>query len=153
MPNWCEGSLKLKGDPKDIRRFLLERVLYDEPEEKEESLIGFKEITDDEINVDIRGWRWIKDTTRAFLTPQVIWYRNNEVINFDISQAWGFKEIEWKTISKEYHLEVKLYGVECGMMFTDYIYIKDGEIIEEKTDVATSYDEWLWNTPFPYMGG
>lgn len=56
-------------------------------------------------------------------------------------------------MAQTYDLQIKLYGVEQGMMYTHYIFIKDGKIEEEKTNMYDKYEDWLWNVPFPNMGG
>ena len=153
MPNWCEGSLKLKGEPDKIRKFLIDRVLYTDVEDVKENTISDKKVDDDEIYFEIIGWRWVKNTRRAFLTPQFVYYEDCGVISLNMSQAWGFKYDDWLNVSKEYDLEVKLCGVEQGGQFTDYVHIKDGEISNQKSDTYETFEDWLWNVPFPNMGG
>lgn len=85
MPNWCEGSLKLKGDHKNIRKFLVERVLYTDVKDVPEDTIKDSRVDEHGVSVDVVGWRWIKGTVRSFLLPQYIEYTHEEVLNLDIA--------------------------------------------------------------------
>lgn len=159
MPNWIKGTLKLRGDRKNIKKFFTEGLEASHwiGEEKLED-----QVTDesDEHNMYFcfKDEPHIIGERRAFITDDYVCMdMDNETEGFacvDIKQAWCFttegKADEWKAISDKYDLDVKLYGVECGMEFTQEIIILRGKrpIINEK-----QYADWDWECPFPKMGG
>ena len=72
-----------------------------------------------------------------------------------IKQAWGIDMDDWIELSKKYSLELKLYCIESGMGFYENVHIKNGEIL---TDDSSGYElgryhEFVWNCPFPWIGG
>lgn len=171
MPNWCEGTLKVRGNLENVKKFLLEGLnvykFTDEreyvPVPKSEWLIitdnkdyGYYEIefNDDDV--------YVEQTNRAFVdidngSPALYWEQGrnerNVVSVMHVRQAWGFREKEWCEISKQYGVDIKLYGIEQGMMFTENIEIIAGEVTRNESHQYKTYEEWLWECPFPHMGG
>lgn len=173
MPNWCEGSLKLKGDPMDILRFInegLNAYEYDWVLDKRSSNVVDKSkwmsIVDNTDSVEIyfdRDDIYVEDTQRAFinlvytgLAKRELYidkHKNPEICVMHVSQAWGFRDENWIEIAKKYNLDIRLTGIEQGMGFMeDLIITKDGEV----TDLSPSYenyDDFEWNCPIPFLGG
>lgn len=170
MPNWCEGSLKLRGDPMDILRFIQEGLnVYSYSNSHDNTLLdkskwmGVIENTDSvEIYFD-HDEIYVEDTQRAFinlvytgLAKREVYidkHKNPEICVLHVSQAWSFREEDWIEIAKKYNLDIRLTGIEQGMGFMeDLIITKDGEV----TDLSPSYenyDDFRWNCPIPFIGG
>lgn len=176
MPNWISGTLKVRGKYDDVKKFYtegIERVDSRWDAKKQEML--YIEIPKDEwmevhesgetgernCSITLKNggnygdWTYVKDTRRAFISSNEIWFYENEgketVIGISqINQAWGFEEENWVDISKRYNVDIRLFGLECGMQFGEEI-----EIIDGKTMILDtfSYDDWVWECPFHDMGG
>lgn len=168
MPNWIEGSLKVRGSYENVKRFFIEGLnsyeydwetctqklmgketwmdvsVYDEGEENEETDIEIKD----------KEWIYVENTARAFVIGGCCIYLHKddcEVIGCaPIRQAWSFYTEGWKTVSKEYNVDIRLYGIECGMEFCQEVIIKGGELLADR---KTKYLNWMWDCPFPLMGG
>ena len=100
----------------------------------------------------------IRETRRAFITDSYVYMDDDEgIVCVDVKQAWAFdagsesQDLQkWKDISEKYNVDIRLYGIECGMQFTQEIIIVRGRkpIVNEK-----QYENWDWDCPFPNMGG
>lgn len=157
MPNWIEGTLKLRGKREDIKRFFdegLEASSWADPKDREDQVMDYS--GENYISYGLKNLPCIKGTRRAFIQNQEIEMDDEEgVLCLDVKQAWGFSCNEsdldqWKAISDEYNLDLKLFGVECGMQFTQEVIIIRGRspIVN-----VTKYENWDWDCPFPRMGG
>ena len=173
MPNWIEGSLKIKGTPENVNKFIDEcLVAYSrssgvEPEALPK--VAWCEIDefDDcyDILVDLHPGTWvhINDTRRAFLGDnysEVIRVYNHKSAGNDcftaipIKQAWDFNKDDWIAIAQKYQLHVKLFGIEKGMGFyRDLDIYEDGTVYIDNRHVFTSYDDFIWECPLPWIGG
>lgn len=159
MPNWIEGTMKLRGKRENIRRFFREGLDpsdWPKPEDRENQVID--KSNDDELLFFFRNEPHIKDTRRAFITDDNAYMLEDEgIVCVDVKQAWAFvsdddtKSLEtWKTIANEYDLDIKLFGIECGMCFTQEVIILKGK---RPTVNNKQYENWDWECPFPNMGG
>ena len=160
MPNWIEGSLKIRGPFDNIWRFFEEglepaRGYGDEIPPKDE-WIEIEEFGD-VLEISIMKDAWVKDSRRAFLDPQDITLCSGDLgkgyVCMSVRQAWGFREDDWVDISKKFGVEIRLYGIECGMGFDETLEIKNGKLVLHD---ETEYDDWndfFWRCPFPNMGG
>lgn len=161
MPNWCEGSLKLRGKYADIKRFFLEGIscsFYDLSKNETTKLprddyISLEE-DDGWIDVVIKdSSTWVEGTRRAFINGETHFCQDDEkssccVVN--VRQAWDLLPENWVDISKKFNLDIRLYGIECGMQFCHEIEIIGGEVL---LDEIIKYNDWQWECPFPNMGG
>lgn len=164
MPNWIEGTMKIRGDHKDIKRFFeegischymdsnfvfheIERPRWISIEEWEDN--DFQVIFDDEARAH---QVYINGTRRAFVDADYgIYYSGNGICCFNIKQAWSFISEQYTEIARKFNLDIKLYGIECGMEFVQEVEItKEGKII---TDKEIKFENWEWDCPFPNMGG
>ena len=175
MPNWCEGTVGIRGKRDDVLKFLkegFERYRYDGETHKNalvsSDIFKMDEDLSDEDDViyldvdDTAGtWIWIKDTQRAFFDDEQNVHpiiaekqRNGEswTCRIPIKQAWSYHEDDWMALSSKYHLDFNLYGIECGMEFMMEVQIIDGKCTESKVTDTESGD-WCWVCPFPWMGG
>ena len=153
MPNWIEGTMKLRGKQKDIKRFFDEGL---EPS----SYFGEVNKLEDQVQDDsgdgyleyhFRNEPYICGTRRMFITDSDAYmYDEDGVCCFDIKQAWGFKAEELEKISAKFNVDIRVYGIEMGMQFCEEILIENGKTIYDK---EIKYGDWDWECPFPNMGG
>ena len=167
MPNWCEGTVKIRGKLENVKRFLLEGLNhysyrdFDNPVPKEDWMVinDNKKYGYYEIDFDVEAY--VEGTRRAFVSSEnachVFYWEDNHngtpVAVMHVRQAWRFREEEWCEISKKYDVDIRLYGVEQGMMFTEDIEIIKGEVTKNESHVYETYEQWVWNCPFPNYGG
>lgn len=157
MPNWIEGTLKLRGSSENLKRFFDNAVQpcfsYNPKMQKREDFITCDYGEDNEFNeVSIESDAYIENTSRAFVVREcyIYWEKAYETVCIPIRQAWCFVAEEWAEISKKYNLDVRLYGFEQGMEFCQEVEIIDGKVT---MDNKIRYDDWDWECPMPRMGG
>lgn len=168
MPNWCEGTVKVRGKLENVKRFLLKGLnVYsyfdnDTPEPKEQWMSIEENKKYGYYQIDFDESAYVEGTSRAFVSSEnacpVLYCEseqseNNVVSVMHVRQAWGFRENEWCEISKKYGIDIKLYGIERGMMFIENIEIIAGEITKNESHEYETYEEWVWECPFPNLGG
>lgn len=155
MPNWIEGTLKLRGESKDLKRFFdtgVQQPSYHFRDSlKKEDFIKCDYCDGDNL-VEIKEDAWIEGTQRAFVNEDcfVEFGDGCETVCIPIRQAWTFVAENWKNISEKYDLDVRLYGFEKGMEFSKEVEVIDGEIT---IDNEIKYEDWDWDCPMPLMGG
>lgn len=149
MPNWAEGSLKLRGKKENIAQALKYMFCTAGNVEIEEDLeIGLFELT------TTAPYFYINKTRRAFIDQKRIevWLEEKfcivELDNF--KQAWSAIPENYKEISSKFDVDIKIFTFECGIEFTQEIEISKGEIIK---DVCYEYDDYQWEVPFSNLGG
>ena len=148
MPNWAEGSLKLRGKCENIASALKEMLLNNTvtlEEEWDGVLLVFN-------NTD--PYFYINKTRRAFINQNQIevWLEEEfcivELDNFQ--QAWSAIPENYQEISSKFDVDIKIFTFERGMEFTQEIEISKGEIIK---NVCLEYDDYQWEVPFSNLGG
>jgi len=175
MPNWCEGSLKLRGKRDDILRFFREGVNayhYNfEGEERKNTVIDTPKEdwmtieTNDDLDILYllnpgSSWIYVEDTKRAFLSDNdyVDIYKPENpdspcVAVCKVEQAWGFRVEDWEKISEKYNLDIRLFGVEQGMGFWEEITITNGKVLIDKLHHYDNHMGFVWECPLPWLGG
>lgn len=156
MPNWIEGTMKLRGEKNDIKRFFLEGLnFYDKPVAEcikisYEDEDGFEvELIGKEVNPHLNPH--IFGTHRAFVIESETIYVYNGNACFNIQQAWDFLTENFVELAKTYNLAIRLFGIERGMEFAREIEIsKTGDVVIDK---KITYDDFVWECPFPNLGG
>lgn len=166
MPNWCEGNIRFRGKQKDIKRFLKSEIVdchYSKEvgNDEEEPVIEDKDYY---LIIKTKGeghWLYIRNTARNFLPDYNEIYLDEEsdeketIICIDgFKAAWSFERCDaWKEFAKQYSMDVRMTGYDCGMLFSQVKTIyRDGKI----KDVVHEYengDDWYWNCPMPNNGG
>ncbi len=160
MPNWIKGTMKLRGKREDIYRFFkdgLDPSSWAGESNKIEEQV-FDHSGEEYLDFRFKDEPHIKGTRRAFITDGCVYMEADEgVVCVDVKQAWGFdtgRETEdlanWKAISDEYNVDIKLFGIECGMEYTQEIIIIRGR---KPVENIKKYEDWEWDCPFPNMGG
>ena len=142
MPNWSEGSLRLRGKKTDIICFLKSLETSDK-----------------------YGWAYIPNTRRAFVIgdPSTIQesidillennVKESTVCGLHISQAWGIEIESFVEISRKYHLDIRIDTVERGMMFTEQYEIINGEVTKDNGKSYETFEDFEWNVPYSFLGG
>lgn len=140
MPNWAQGSMRVRGEYEQVEKFLKEGIEYN----KQYDLY------------------YIKGTTRGFIECKIYdmeyyftcfeKYNNegNVTLPFDVRFAWDCNATQIQLISKAYNVDVKLRLFEKGGKFSRKITVVNGEI---KKDIEIKYDDYNWDCPFPLLGG
>jgi hypothetical protein len=160
MPNWCEGSLKVRGEKENIKRFLLEAFMPIQPAILQILRPDIKgpelNVTEDEWSLTIEstgndGFH-VKGTRRNFIESSSIeWEFDREVLIIDgFKAAWGVYADQLAEISKEYNIDFKIYAFEKGMEFNQDIEIHKGEIIK---DDEIQFNDYYWECINPTLGG
>lgn len=148
MPNWAEGSLKLRGRSENIASALKQMLLNDTvmlEDEWDGALLKFN---------NTAPHFYINGTRRAFIEQEQIevWLEDEfcivELYNF--KQAWIAIPENYQEISSKFDVDIKIFTFECGMKFTQEIEISKGEIIK---NVCYEYDDYQWEVPFSNLGG
>lgn len=153
MPNWCEGTLKVRGKIEDLKKFVLEGLKpvdflgnYLEPLKIEESYERCK--TSETCHIE--------NTRRGFVEKLDIWFCDYEdtdekqVICLDTKFAWGIEAEQLQKTCKKYNVDMKIYAFEKGMEFNQDIEIVDGAIVKNEEIEFDCYD---WDCIMPTMGG
>ena len=156
MPNWCEGTLKVRGTIKDLKNFVLNGLLPVKPigATKEPLSLDGEDETSLYIS-SVPDTLYIKGTRRAFCEPDYIEVYSNEpndkkILTMPFKQAWAILSDNLLEVCKEFNIDMKIQGFERGMRFSQIVEIVDGEIIQ---DEEIKYDDWEWDCPCPDMGG
>ena len=148
MPNWAEGSIKLRGRSENIASSLKQMLLNDTVtlEDKwDGTLLKFN---------NTAPYFYINETRLAFIEKEQIevWLEEEfcifELDNF--KQAWRAIPENYQEISSKFDVDIKIFTFECGMEFTQEIEISKGKIIK---NVCYEYDDYQWEVPFSNLGG
>lgn len=168
MPNWAEGSLKIRGPIKNIKRFLDEGIqkkqLNTFGKEMDENIVFFNDWSDEcgiEYEYHFVGISHIKHTSRAFIDPEIVQYgeyaeivgkstEDIDTIALPFKQAWKVVAKSFEEISKEYEIDISIHTFEKGVEFEQDILIKDGEIVK---DEIIEYDDYRFESALPMLGG
>ena len=173
MPNWCEGILKIRGPKKNIKRVILEGInKYDysslEPVvvPKDTWLYMDDEFETCTINVEGYPAPYVEGTKRGFIGGYVNIGLNETVVYFDgvstddihivclpYRQAWYANAENFVDISKNYNLDFRFWGAERGMGFWQEFEVINGHITVDKCNDYKSYDDYIWECPYPILGG
>lgn len=177
MPNWCEGTIKIRGKYENVKRFLTEGVnIYAEKcvdgkwvtevvsrdrwhcvfEQNDNDTVIFRDFKDPDLsNIN---WVYIEETSRAFITDfDITLYKDRDpiiaVANF--AQAWGIRTEEFAKLAEKYEVDFRLYGIDGSMgFFEEYEILDNGKTINDLGPKNwLSHSEFKWLCPFPFMGG
>lgn len=168
MPNWAEGSLKIRGSIKNIKRFLDEgiqkKVVNTFGKEMDEDIVYFNDWSDEcgiEYEYHFVSTSHIKHTSRAFIDPEIVKYGEYAYLNgkstedidtiaLPFKQAWKAEAKSFEGISKEYGIDIAIHTFEKGAEFEQDILIEGGKIVK---DEIIEYDNYLFESALPMLGG
>lgn len=115
-----------------------------------------------ELDYHISKEPHVEGTRRMFIRDSHIWMHEPEgVCCFNIKQAWSFTphendEENLKAIADKYNVDIRLFGIECGMEFIQEVIVHHGNNSEKGKIVLNNciqFEDWAWECPFPEMGG
>ena len=150
MPNWAEGTLKLRGKRENIKSALKEMFIGSD--------VTISEEIDDQALIltltSINSYFYINNTKRAFIDKnkiEVLLEEDFEIIEIDdFNQAWSAIPENYQEISKKYDVDIKIFTFEQGFQFTQEIEIIKGKITKDK---VRKYENYQWDVPFNSLGG
>ena len=155
MPNWCQGTLKVRGEYDNLKAFL-ENALeecgyYGNPPEG--PLLEVEEMPE-YVDITLCRMAHLKDTSRGFVEESTYIFlekKDGKQIIFLAAQfAWDIKTEELQRLSQEYDVDLKITAFEQGGQFE-----RDVEIVQGFTvlDSAKQYQDYEWMCPCPTVGG
>lgn len=157
MPNWCEGSLKIRGKFEDVKKFLKEELrVYDVENlngEVIENAIKIMSDSEDSFWISFKKNAYINGTKRGFVIAQDVSFLNygdKIVCVLDFREAWGINPEPYLELAKKHDVDIRLYGFEKGMQFNQEVIIENGEIIK---DEGIEFDDYDWECIMPNLGG
>lgn len=156
MPNWCEGTLKVRGTIEDLKNFILNGLLPVDPIGRMKEQLSLDGESETSIYIlSISDALYVKGTRRAFCEPDYIEVSSDEpndkaIITMPFKQAWAILADDLLDACKEFNVDMKIQGFERGMQFSQIVEIVDGEI---RQDEEIEYDDWEWDCPCPELGG
>lgn len=151
MPNWIEGTLKVRGSADKLIQFVKEAI---------EATVTEKQYGESDLEFDVPDRAYIADSRRAF-TREACYCNidksvdNRQTIAIPIKQAWSFTPSDesaerWVQLAKKYEVDIRLQGFERGMEFYQDYAIENGEVTIDK---VVEFDDWTWECPMPLLGG
>lgn len=153
MPNWCMGTLKIRGKQKDVKRFVLEGLrpvdFFGNEKEPPLNLNKYN-------NVSSNYSCYIEGTCRGFVEDLDVYFDGNENAENIICKAveakfaWGIDATEFVEISKKYGVDFRIHAFERGMEFNQDIEIIAGEIVK---DEEIKFNDYTWECICPNIGG
>lgn len=163
MPNWCEGVLKVRGTKQNVvncLQELLEVPIFGRKKGPEPKIVfsdGWDEIIFEIKDCD---YFYLKNTRRAFIESNTIsiWPWGDEDTPEEIGvasipnfkQAWGIIPDNYTELSKKHNVDIKIFGYEQGMEFTQEVEIQKGVIVKY---ADYTFDDYEWEVPFSHLGG
>lgn len=168
MPNWCEGTLKVRGKLKDVEQWVKENVSVfhsDFVKDQNGKIKGIEEVkipdgvkvenSDGEVlEITISEDAYIAETRRHFVQPgtyfALLYQKNYLVLCMDFKAAWTIIAEPFAEMSKKYNVDFRLYGCECGMEFCQNVIVEHGKIVKDEEII---YNDYEWECPFPKLGG
>ena len=152
MPNWCEGTLKVRGRVKDLKRFCLEGLQPVTYMGENKPLLQLDKYGD----LYYKGECWIEFSFRGFaVNPEVFFQdfdsdEDVEVICLDTKFAWYIEAERLVKTCQKYNVDMRIYAFERGMEFNQEVEIINGVITK---DVEIRFDDYRWDCINPELGG
>lgn len=150
MPNWCAGTLRVRGTKENLTKFVLEGL---QPVDYiGEGLEALKMNDYSEVKC---SRCWIKGTRRGFILGLDVfiddWNDEGKIaIGLDAEFAWGISAEELLNSCKQYNVDMRIHAFERGIQFNQIIEIVDGKITK---DVEVKFDDYDWDCICPNIGG
>lgn len=113
MPNWCAGTLRIRGKKKDLQNFVIGGL---EPLPKKGNEAPVLEL-DGYGNVDYSGTCYIKGTNRGLVYNLDAFLEGDEddsikTITLDVEFAWSISSEELLKVCQKYHVDMRIYAFE-----------------------------------------
>lgn len=151
MPNWCAGTLRVRGKKKDLQNFIMDDMVPSCGYGKEPVEIKLDEYG----NIYCNRSCHIKGTNRGFVKSLDVYLEDYEddsihAIALDVEFAWDISSEELLELCKKYHVDMRIYAFERGMEFNLEIEIIDGKITK---DSYLAFKDYIWECICPNVGG
>lgn len=163
MPNWVEGKLKIRGDKKNIKRFLKDTLVEIEYKDfkkfPEITNVKVREVDKEDFEIQRTSYKHRLKFTgeRHYITDNIIHSFSclESIIGKDIlvvgfEAATIINPIHFEGASIEYDLDFKIYGFEQGGEFNQDIEVVNGKIVK---DELIEFDDYVWECIDPTIGG
>ncbi|MFS9235452.1 hypothetical protein [Streptococcus sanguinis] len=148
MPNFAEGTFKIRGKKENIASALKEMLASDTVTISEEN--DGEELTFTTTN----SYFYINGTKRAFFDKdliEILFEEDFEVIEIDnFIQAWGVIPGDYLDFSKKHGVDIKIFAFEQGLEYSQEVEIINGVIV---TNIKRKYVDYQWDVPFSKLGG
>lgn len=168
MPNWCGGVIKIRGKRENLKAFLKDiliptsfwgsRLKYEIEETDYSITFGVKERHKDLYDAYEEVSWYLQGTRSAFIIQnkriEFGFLRDEEeeqILTIEgFKQAWGIMPKDYLEFSKKHSVDIKIFGYEKGMEFTQEVEIIKGEVTKNK---ETEYKDYQWEVAFSQLGG
>lgn len=173
MPNWIEGTFRARGTKENIKKFLIEglqptgsfgiddkikREIIDDTDDYLE--INYKlDKQEDDTKTTHPESLYIPKTRRNFVEMNswgdIYAHKNKNSDDFvfatNFKGAWAIDTDAIKEIAKEYEIDIRVNGFECGVEFEQLFEVnRNGWITCES---VIQYMDYTWECPMPLLGG
>ena len=152
MPNWCEGTLKVRGKVKDLKKFVLEGL---KPVDWFGHFLEPLKINQ-YAHCESDKTCHIENTRRGFVKDLDVYFEEDDeeiqIIHLDTKFAWGIEPKQLQETCIKYNIDMKIYAFECGMEFNQDIEIVNGEIIKDE-EINFKDKDYRWDCIMPNLGG
>lgn len=130
MPNWCRGTLIVRGTKENIKKFLLGNLSADDLEIQED---------DKKITICSQEPIFIEETSCDFIADDIVFnFEPKETINQctmnQFMAANYIKPEPYIQMSRKYDIDIDIGGIEVYGGFAQDIKIQKGEIIIDKVE-------------------
>ncbi|HEM3198433.1 TPA: hypothetical protein U0908_000594 [Streptococcus suis 14A] len=150
MPNWAEGTIKLRGRAENIASALKYMLCNNNTVTVKEEWDGEKLIFE-----TTAPYFYINGTRRGFIETDSLefWLDQDFLIVElqDFKQAWAAIAENYQEISSKFDVDIKIFTFEMGMQFTQEIEISKGNIIKDICN--DKFSNYEWDVPFSNLGG
>ena len=150
MPNWCVGTLRVRGTKENLTNFVLEGL-------SPVTYIGqeLEPLKMDDCGCIECERCWIKGTRRGFVVDLYVYFddlkdEEETTIALDTEFAWCISAEELLNSCKQYNVDMRIHAFERGMCFNQIIEIIDGKITK---DEEVTFDDYNWDCICPNIGG
>ena len=161
MPNWCVGTLKVRGEKDNIRKFLTDGLAPLDSSRGIAIMLGKDPGPEPAVEIEEDKWEMklktkegfhLKGTRRNFIdSKEITWEPDRDVlIIHNYQTAWAIDVEGLSNLSKEYQIDLKIYAFERGMEFNLDVEIHNGAIIKNDEITFNDYD---WECIEPSLGG
>ncbi|HEW4705499.1 TPA: hypothetical protein V0G91_001202 [Streptococcus pneumoniae] len=149
MPNFAEGTIKLRGRAENIKSAL--KYMFGAVGD-----ITIEDDTDGEIITftTTDSYFYINGTKRAFIDNDSFEIHLDDdflIIELDnFNQAWRAIPEDYIEISEKFNVDIKIFTFEQGLEFTQEIEISKGKILKNN---VLKYGNYRWEVAFSNLGG
>lgn len=153
MPNWCKGSLRLRGLGAEIVKFITEGICDSEKHiEKEDTYFEFQTESDNTL--------YINKTDRCFVESAYVCLEQSDMESIQsvalasCASAWAWELEDIIHICTTYHIDVAITAYDKGREFRQDImvlYNKGNPRVLKNQ--YTEFEDYTWECESPCLGG